>query len=219
MAEGKLTTDDIHLHAAALHLCLLGVAGVTDGDPVPSGSKSIALFGPLEPSFWDYFTNSPEYLDGTTDPLDRWSTRTVGSLAKTLEGTALFPFGEPVQPFIGWALRTGRAWSSPVAMLVHDQAGLFLSIRGAVVLDHLPDLTAHSVNPCNRCDAPCETACPVGALGHQTYDVASCHAFLNTPDGKDCMDNGCAARRACPVSKTSGREFAQSAFHMRSFHP
>ena len=33
------------------------------------------------------------------------------------------------------------------------------------------------------------------------------------------MDNGCRARRACPLSAGADREPAQSAHHMKAFHP
>ena len=45
------------------------------------------------------------------------------------------------------------------------------------------------------------------------YDVAACHGFLDTAPGRDCLDRGCAVRRACPVGADLRPE-AQSAFHM-----
>ena len=69
-------------------------------------------------------------------------------------------------------------------------------------------------------DAPCITACPVSALrGSAPYAVPSCHAFLGTEEGADCMGRGCKVRRACPISQGFGRSDAQSAHHMRSIHP
>ena len=49
--------------------------------------------------------------------------------------TALFPFGGPPWlPFPAWARRTGRAWDSPVGLLVQRRPGLFVSYRGALAL-------------------------------------------------------------------------------------
>ncbi len=97
-----------------------------------------------------------------------------------------------------------------------------ISYRGALgFADRLPLPPRAASNPCLTCaDRPCATACPVGALGAEApYDVPACHGFLATPPGHGCMANGCAARRACPVSKRFGRDPAQSAHHMDYFHP
>ncbi len=118
------------------------------------------------------------------------------------------------------ALRTGRIWESPVRLLVHDRAGLMVSFRGALALRERLALPPAPARPCDSCpDRPCLTACPVGALGAEGYDVPACRGFLDTPAGADCMARGCAVRGACPVSASHGRLDAQSAFHMRQFHP
>ena len=88
----------------------------------------------------------------------------------------------------------------------------------AIALPAHVDLPAPGPGPCDACDAPCRSACPVDALGPDGYDVAACHAYLDTDPGRDCMELGCKARRACPLSAASGRVPAQSAYHMRQFH-
>jgi hypothetical protein len=190
------------------------VAGVTDGD------ATILLLGPREPGFWPAFTASPEYADGAPDPLDRWSKRLIGALAAEWGGTAVFPSdGPPYPPFIAWALASGRAWASPVGLLVHDRQGLWLSFRGAVRVPEQVDLPG-GTRPCDTCvGQPCRSACPVDALKPDGYDVAACRAFLDTPAGAGCRDHGCAARRACPVSRAYGRSPLQARFHMKAFHP
>ncbi|WP_300518999.1 ferredoxin [Aliiroseovarius sp.] len=182
--------------------------------------ETVVLLGPHEQGFWAVFSASAEYLDGAPDPLDRWSKRVIGALAAAWGGTAVFPSdGPPYPPFFRWARKSGRAWPSPVAMLVHDRAGLMVSYRGAVRLPGLAALPGTGPNPCTRCeDKPCRTACPVAALSARLYDTGKCHAFLDTAPGQDCMTHGCAARRACPVSESYGRLPQQSHFHMRAFH-
>lgn len=183
------------------------------------GDGTIVLLGPKEPGFWAHFSKSPEWQDGKADPIDRWSDRVISEAAKKVGGTPLFPFGEPVRPFFSWATRTGRAFSSPVAILVHDVAGLMVSYRGAVLLpESIPAETVR--NPCITCqDQPCLTACPVQALTADGYDLPRCHEFLETEAGQDCMSNGCRVRRACPISQSYGRTAEQSAYHMGRFHP
>lgn len=171
------------------------------------------------PGLWPVFTAAPEHADGAPDPLDRWSKRVIGARAAAMGARATYPSdGPPYAPFTDWALRTGRFWRSPVGMLVHDVAGLMISIRGALHLPARAELPApQGANPCPACPAPCRTACPVDALKGETYDVAACKDHLRRPAGADCREAGCRARRACPVSRAFGRDPAQSAFHMEAF--
>jgi len=209
------TYQDVDNAAQAQHLCVRG--GVHPPDM--NGIATVILLGPDEPEFWPAFTNSPEYKDSHPNPMDRWSTRVVMGLADQLGAMAYFPFGgPPFSPFLRWALQSGRAWSSPINLLAHDTAGLFVSYRGALgFAHHIPLPPAPDTSPCTSCEAPCKTACPVDAFSSGLYDVPRCKAYLGTDAGQACMEQGCAARRACPISKNHGRLAEQSAFHMRAF--
>ncbi|MEO0389802.1 MAG: ferredoxin [Pseudomonadota bacterium] len=180
--------------------------------------RDITLIG-AGAGMWPAFTAAPEYHDGQANPLDRWSKRVIGGIADTFCGSAVFPSdGPPYAPFIAWAKDTGRFWNSPTGMLVHDVAGLMISIRGALVLPGVTALPAVMDSPCSACAAPCVDGCPVGALSAEAaYDVPACKAYLATTDGADCMGAGCLVRRACPVSAAFQRDPAQSAFHMQAF--
>lgn len=180
--------------------------------------QTLVLLGPNEPDFWSVFTQSHEYLDKKENAMDRWSTRVIGALATMFEAEALFPFGgPPYHPFIGWALKSGRAWQSPVQLLVHDTSGLFVSYRGALLISEKLELPPTASSPCEKCsEKPCLSACPAAALGKDGYDVPKCHAHLNK-DGVECLSSGCIVRRACPIGQDN-RLPAQSAFHMRAFH-
>ena len=209
----------LQTEAAARSLTLLGGFHPTDEDDVPRGCKTLILLGPDEPAFWPAFTRSDEFRDTTPDPMDRWSTRVISEWADSLEATPLFPFGgAPFLPFFTWATRTGRIHASPINFLVHDTAGLFVSFRGALALPFELDLPKAPPKPCDSCaDQPCRTACPVSALTPDGYDVPTCKAYLGTPAGTGCIEQGCAVRRICPVSARFGRAPEQSAFHMRNF--
>lgn len=203
---------------AAQGLALLGAAP-PDGY-TPEGTRAIALAGPMGgPLWWDILTASPEWRDGQPDPMDRWSRRVLTAIAARFGATALFPFGGPPWlPFQAWAKASGRAWESPVRLLVHAEAGLWVSFRGALALPFALDLPP-APNPCETCaDRPCLTACPPGAIREGAYDVPACHAFLDTGPGRACLTQGCRVRAACPVSIRHARVAVQSAYHMSRFH-
>ena len=212
---------DVAELVAGERLAVLGGFPPAPGDGAPPGTRTLLLLGPDGPAFWPHVEAAPEFADGLPDPLDRWSRRVIGRMACALGGKAVFPFGGPPwAPFQSWALRTGRIWDSPVRLLVHETAGLWVTFRGALALRTHVAVPAPGRSPCETCAGrPCLTACPVGALGPAGYDVPVCRDFLDTSAGADCMAQGCGVRRACPVSAAHGRDPAQSAFHMKSFHP
>jgi len=205
--------------AASHNLAIFGGFHVMPDDPLPKGTQTLLLIGPAEPGFWLHLAAQPEW-DGAPDPLDRWSRRVIGRMACDLGAKSLFPFGGPPwHPFYTWALRSGRAWASPVQLLVHSEAGLFASYRGALALKQHISLPAPETRPCDSCaDQPCLTACPARAITPAGYDLPTCHTYLDTPDGQGCMSKGCAVRRACPLSHAYARMDLQSAYHMGQFH-
>ena len=64
---------------------------------------------------------------------------------------------------------------------------------------------------------PCLQACPVQPFGPGSYDVPACADHLHRPEGAQCMQHGCLARRACPVAAALRYEPAHAAFHMKAF--
>lgn len=200
------------------HLDVFGAFHTRTEDGV--GPGTLIMLGPREPGFWAHVSGCREFQCGNADPLDRWSERTISLIAKDLGGEPHFPFGTPTKPFTTWAVRSGRAWSSPVVLLVHDTAGLMVSYRGAILVPEVLELPATRSQPCAACaDKPCLASCPVSALTANGYDLDQCHSFLDTKTGADCMESGCAVRRSCPVGAGYRRLNAQSAYHMRRFHP
>lgn len=198
----------------ALHPGHQPVKGLRDGTLVLLGTGA---------AFWPVFTASAEHQDGRPDPIDRWSERVVGGMACALGARAYYPFGgPPYQPFVDWALASGRSFTSPSQMLVHDRVGLLISLRGALHFNQKFDIPPPPLaeSPCHSCPMrPCLSACPAGALSDsERYDLVACHDHLATAAGSACMTGGCLARLACPLSRGAGRDPAQTAHHMRHFH-
>lgn len=185
-----------------------------------SNAKTLILLSPST-TFWNTFKTSTEYTDNTPNPIDRWSTRVISDIAIQLNARPQFPFGgPPYAPFLDWAKQSGRAYSSPLGMLVHDTHGMMISYRGALAFDHKITLPApQSASPCLVCTTkPCLSACPVNAITPEHgYDVATCHAHLDTAQGETCMTQACHIRTSCPVSVAVKRETAHNLLHMRAF--
>ncbi|OIQ27630.1 MAG: ferredoxin [Alphaproteobacteria bacterium MedPE-SWcel] len=191
--------------------------------PVPAAARGTLILIGTGSGFWDALTAAPESQDGAADPVDRWSERVIGRLAATFGAQAYYPFtGPPHVPFVSWALASGRAFTSPSQMMVHDEVGMMISYRGALLFDETFDIPKPrlAVSPCESCaEKPCLSACPAHALvDGGPYKLAACHNHLDTREGAECMTSGCVARRACPLSIGAGRPPAQTAHHMRYFH-
>ncbi len=186
-----------------------------------SDVRTIVLAGVAGREGWDAFAASTEARDGIDHPLDRWSRRVIGALARDLGATALFPFGgPPFWPFQQWARRSEPVHPSPIGLLIQPRYGLWHSYRGALAFREalvIPKPEAVP-SPCESCEGRwCLNACPVGAFSGSGYDVAACAGHLEDPAGADCMSAGCRARRACPVGAEHAYGPEQANFTMRAF--
>ena len=183
--------------------------------------STLFLIGMVGSAQWPAFVDSPEAADGAAHPLDRWSRRVIGALARDLGARALHPFeGPPYWPFQAWARRAEPVWPSPVGMLLHRDYGLWHSYRGALAFRERIVISPlePSRSPCESCaEKPCLHSCPVGAFTPDGYDVVGCAGHVRGDAGVDCLDGGCKARRACPVGGEHAHGEAQTRFHMRAF--
>jgi len=183
--------------------------------------RTIALFGGIGARDWPAFAASPEYSDGAPDPLDRWSRRLIGALAEAFGAIALYPFdGPPYHPFQRWAQRAEPVFPSPLGLLIHAEYGLWHNYRGALAFAEAIEAPPRQsgANPCEACaERPCLSACPVEAFSDDGYDLKACAGHLRAPEGDDCMQRGCLARRACPIGRDYMHGGGQAEFHMRAF--
>lgn len=232
---------------ASLGLCVMGALPLARSaaqppyeTPRPQLETSLAPVAPEDsmgqllilgatPGLWPVFSTSPEARDQMADPLDRWSRRVIDDLAQAFDAQAIYPFGgAPYAPFVKWALASGRFFTSPSQMMVHDTYGLMISLRGALWFATDANLTPEDgydgqhgqSSPCRECAAPCLSACPVAALPRGgPYDVPRCQSHLATQAGAGCYEAGCLARAACPLSRNAARSPAQNCHHMVAFCP
>lgn len=226
MVERTVRYAELERQAIGLGLRLRGGFHVAPEDGVPPvgadrPAATLVLLGSIGGSLWPAFSASPELADGLDHPLDRWSRRVIGGWAERLGALPLFPFGgPPYLPFQRWAARAEPLAPSPLGLFIHPDHGLWHAYRGALAFAEpleVPPLVPRP-SPCEGCAArPCLTACPVGAFSRKGYDVQGCAAHISVPAGRDCLQGGCLARRACPVAPELAYETAQAGLHMRAF--
>ncbi len=216
--------DQIRLRAAEAGLEVRGAFHPQPGElgASVSGPVTVVLLGFIGGRQWERFASAAEARDGLPHPLDRWSRRMIGSLAREFDALDFYPSGAPAAPvpFQRLALRCEPVHRSPIGLLIHPRWGLWHAYRGALLLPLAIELppSAPGAHPCESCRMrPCLSSCPVGAFRPGTFELDACVDHVASDAGRDCRERGCLARRACPV----GAEFRygedQARFHMRAF--
>ncbi len=198
-----------------------GACAIRKGDSLPGTPRSLLLAGNAGSGFWPHFAASPEYADGTPDPLNRWSARVLGEIAQKHGAGIVFPFeGPPYHPFQQWALRAGNVSRSPLGVLAHKKYGLWFAYRAAFLLpEPVAPVAETTGGPCDTCvEKPCLDACPAAALTRaQSYDVTACRIHVAGEGAESCGSRGCLVRHACPFGQDHAYIPNQAAFHMRAF--
>ena len=107
-----------------------------------------------------------------------------------------------------------------MGVLIHTDYGLWHAYRGALIFDHpLDGLPPQIVDesPCLSCrEQPCLNTCPVAAFTPKGFDTSTCFKHLQSSPA--CMQQGCLARNACPVSGDHRYRPEQHRFHVRAFY-
>lgn len=190
--------------------------------------QSLILIGHLGSDIWQSFQTwlkVKESLSKKTlqNPLDTWSLETISVIAKEHNATAIFPFdNDPYYPFQQWAMRADpNLKPSPLNILIHPEYGLWHAYRGAILLETAVAFEEISKlpSPCEACeDRPCLSACPVDAFqANQVYLYDICQKDLSITSN-NCLNQGCAARLACPIGTKYRYNNDQMRFYMRAFH-
>jgi hypothetical protein len=186
----------------------------SDGSP----ARTVVIIGNVGGAMWPVFRAAEP---DAPDPLDTWTRSVLAPLASSLGASFVHPSDEPFQPFQRWARRAEGIAASPIGLLIHPVHGLWHAYRGAFLFaDELDGIPAPigSESPCVTCDGqPCLTTCPVDAFTADGYDADACRGHVRSRLAPVCIDDGCAARRACPVGASNRYGPDQMRFHMRAF--
>jgi ferredoxin len=191
-----------------------------DALEMPDGRlvRSVVIIGNVGGAMWQRFRDGQQ---PGPHPLDRWTRATLVPIAASFGAAFVHPSDEPFRPFQRWAQRADDVWPSPIGLLIHGEYGLWHAYRGAFLfaepVDGLPPV-GRAVSPCVSCvGRPCLTACPVTAFTPDGYDAVACASHVGSGGQPDCMHDGCAARRACPIGADHRYGADQMLFHMRAF--
>jgi len=210
--------DDIAAALAAHGLIPRGGFHPVAADGVPGDPQTLVLAGNAGPAMWRAFEQARR---DEANPLDGWTRRVMTAIAADMGAVALFPFaGPPWLPFQRWAMRGDAVYPSPIGALIHPDYGLWHAYRGALAFEQRIDLPAadRRPSPCTGCkEKPCLKTCPVGAFSTADFCMPFCVGFLTTESGKDCINQGCRARRACPVGTPHHYDSPQATHHMTAF--
>lgn len=215
--------DQLSRRAADAGLAVRGAflpgPGEFDGAFPPGTVVLLGFTGGLQ---WNCFARAAEARDGLPHPLDRWSRRVIGSLAREFDAVDIYPSGIPAapMPFQRLARRCEPVHASPIGLLVHARWGLWHAYRGALLLPARIELPPQvpSLSPCSSCATkPCLSSCPVHAFRPGAFDLGACIEHVGSEQGRECRERGCLARRACPVGAEFRYGESQARFHMQAF--
>ena len=220
----ELTIEQVVSDARAAGLAVRGAFHPSAAEFAPvlgaAPTGTIVLLGFTGGEQWPHFANAPEATDGIAHPLDRWSRRLIGALARRYDALDVYPSGAPMLPFQQLAMRCEPVHPSPLGLLIHPTYGLWHAYRGALVLPQVIALppVPRIASPCDSCrDRPCLNGCPVVAFGPTGFALDRCAGYLTGADGGRCHQSGCQARAACPVGVQYRYGVEQMRFHMQAF--
>jgi ferredoxin len=169
-------------------------------------------------NFWQAFENAKEE---DKNPLESWTRQTLTKIAGDLDAAVIFPFdGPPYIPILTWAQKAEPVYPSPFGPLIHQKFGLWHAYRGVLLFKDKLDLPSFEIpaSPCVDCAGQsCISTCPVNAIEAGNFDIEVCIEFMASAKGNVCLQNGCLARRACPIGQEHVYEPAQAEFHLTAF--
>lgn len=201
----------------------LAYADASEGpsSPVVGPTQGVLLFLSMGSSFADRTRYTP---NGGDDPFDRRALALVEPLLQfhllrwDIAAHVVYPQQSSSINLLAWLAAAKAQYPSRLGIGVRPDCGTWFAVRAAIVTGlpmevrdwlgqrypRLPD----APSPCDTCvGRPCETACPVSAVG-TAFDLTKCISQRLTHDS--ACAQGCAARSACPV----GAEYRYSPSQM-----
>lgn len=153
-----------------------------------------------------------------SDPVDHYSINVTNQfIADFLDGAdhlLLYPSHQYLIPLQQLGELAGWGRPSPLGQSIHPEFGVWFAHRTAFLTKSaLPVMKGESgLRPCDTCTAkPCLTACPVGAVTFDHFNITNCVDFRLQPNSI-CADR-CLARMACPAAPQHRYPIEQIQYH------
>lgn len=197
-----------------------GGARLAPSDLYP-GYRRAVLLGSGGGTFWQHFSGDGTRLASLRpDPLDRYTEERAEALLAILKeddpgATAAYPFRHlhQILPFLGLTQDLPFLRTAPFGVTIDPVHGPWFAWR-AVVLTAAVYLESEfpAEAACAACAAPCEAACPVGAVHREGFRWRDCtdHRVATEPCRETCL-----AREACPVGTASRYPRSEIRYHHR----
>jgi hypothetical protein len=190
------------------------------------GYRRAVLLGSGGGRFWERFSGEDPYPASLrSDPLDEYTEHRVQALLDILRAddpgaVAAYPFTHlhQIVPFLGLTRSLHFLQTAPFGVTLDPVHGPWFAWRAALLTAApYPESDFPDAAPCAACAAPCETACPAGAVDRQGFRWRDCteYRLSETPCRETCL-----AREACPVGAASRYPDAETRYHYRQslFH-
>jgi len=195
----------------------LDAVGVADGAPyqdVLEGCRSVIVFGSGGRTLWNALvadiSRNPAHLTGELHPLDAFVLRTLDRVdpdpGPSRRWVRCAGDETTFVDFRGLAVAAGLGWVGRLGLVMNPTFGPWMGLRAACFTTEAIPFAGPlpGGGPCDGCPAPCEPACPVGAVTEAGWNVARCAAYHHESD--ECL-GVCHSRNACP----EGAEHAHGA--------
>lgn len=204
---------------AAQGLNVTGVTSAAGNERHLPGARSAMVVASAGEAMWDSFLEAvqrdPALLEAE-HPLEAFVRGVVASADPEPGAERTWVFADvrqqDVPDFQSLAIRAGLGWRSRLKLVLHPRFGPWQALRAVMVTTaELPQAgPLPGEGPCNGCSRPCASACPAGALNSGELSWRRCLAYRALV--RRC-DQGCAARRACPVGEGYRYSSQQLRYH------
>lgn len=184
------------------------------------GYRRAVLLGSGGGRFWERFHREEHDTSGERDPLDGYTERRVETLLAILreddpQAIAAYPFSHLHQllPFLGLTQSLPFLQTAPFGVTLDPVHGPWFAWRAAILTAAAyPESVFPEAAPCVSCPAPCESACPAGAVHREGFSWRDCadYRLAEAPCRETCL-----AREACPVGTASRYPRDEIRYHYR----
>ena len=201
----------------------LNVWGVADGQEyqhiLPNCQSVVVIANggrAMWPIFLQYLQEDPIRFTDSQHPLDDFIAAQINRVDPNPPPSRRWiRCAETEKQFIDFrplAIAASLGHHSHLGMIIHQQYGLWLSLRAAILTtEHIPQSLLSSIdNPCTSCPKYCAQSCPGEAFSNDGWHSTTCANFHQQ---SHLCNNRCQSRLSCPIATEHQHSPAQHHYH------